>query len=61
MNETSEKDWRQEFGIDGEEGKSVANKAEIFASGIDASQGHVLRRAFDLLRLAGILSAQNLR
>ena len=61
MSEVIEKDWREEFGIDGDDRKSfVASKADIVVSGVDASQGHVLRRAFDLLKLDGILSVQNL-
>src|ERR1035441_1114983 len=61
MSEVIEKDWREGFGIDGDDRKSfVASKADIVVSGVDASQGHVLRRAFDLLKLDGILSVQNL-
>ncbi len=53
--------WRIEFGIGESEPKSFfANKAELHASGVDASQSHVLRRAFDLLKLDGVLCTENI-
>ena len=60
MSVTSKKDWRSEFGIDSR-GPTVffASKAELNAPGVGASQGHVVRRAFDLLKLDGILCAEN--
>jgi hypothetical protein len=54
------KDWRKEFGIGDAEPKSFfASKADLGAPGADASQGHVVRRAFDLLQLDGILCTEN--
>jgi hypothetical protein len=60
MNVTTANNWRSEFGI-GDTGPRVffASKAELDGPGIDASQGHVLRRAFDLLKLDGILCTDN--
>jgi len=57
----TDKDWPKEFGI-GQDGTKVffASKAELNAPGTDASQGHVLRRAFDLLKLDGILCTENI-
>jgi type I restriction-modification system DNA methylase subunit len=53
-------DWRSEFGIPHAGPKAFfASKAELNASGTQASQGHVLRRAFDLLNLDGILCTGN--
>ncbi len=54
------KDWQKEFGI-GHVGPKVffASKAELNAPGTDASQGHILRRAFDLLKLDGVLCTEN--
>jgi hypothetical protein len=53
--------WRIEFGIGETEPKTFfANKAELHASGVDASQSHVLRRAFDLLKLDGVLCTENI-
>ena len=56
MSVSANKDWRSEFGITSD-GQKVffASKAELTAPGADVSQGHVLRRAFDLLKLDGIL------
>lgn len=53
-------DWRKEFGI-GDAGQKVffTSKAELNAPGLDSLQGHVLRRAFDLLKLDGVLCAEN--
>lgn len=52
--------WRSEFGIESA-GPSdfFASKAELNAPGVTASQGHVLRRAFDLLGLDGVLCRDN--
>ncbi len=60
MSVSANSEWRSEFGI-ASVGPKVffASKAELNAPGIDASQGHVLRRAFDLLKLDGILCTDN--
>jgi hypothetical protein len=52
--------WRIEFGI--AESRSrlfIANKAEIGINNLGASQSYVLRRAFDLLKLDGVLCTEN--
>lgn len=52
--------WRSEFGIASAGPKDFfATKAELNAPGMTASQGHVLRRAFDLLELDGVLCTAN--
>lgn len=52
--------WREEFGIGpAGAGDFFASKAELSALGVNASQSHVLRRAFDLLQLDGVLCAEN--
>jgi N-6 DNA Methylase len=52
--------WRTEFGIASTGPKDFfASKAELNAPGMIASQGHVLRRAFDLLGLDGVLCTAN--
>jgi hypothetical protein len=57
----TDKDWPEEFGI-GHGGAKVffTSKAELNAPGTEASHGHVLRRAFDLLKLDGILCTENI-
>jgi hypothetical protein len=58
---TEAKIWRNEFGIGDTEPKTFfAGKNDLLTSGLDASQGHVLRRAFDLLKLDGILCVQSI-
>ena len=53
--------WRSEFGIGDSDPKTFfASKAELNAPGLDASQSHVLRRAFDLLKLDGVLCTENI-
>jgi type I restriction-modification system DNA methylase subunit len=54
-------DWRTDFGI-ADVGPKVffASKAELQAPDAAASQSHVLRRAFDLLKLDGVLCAENI-
>ena len=54
-------DWRSEFGI-ASDGQKVffASKADLTAHGADAAQSHVLRRAFDLLDLDGVLCTENI-
>jgi hypothetical protein len=58
---TIDKDWPKEFGIrdDGAATIFFANKAELDEPKTDTSQAHVLRRAFDLLNLDGILCTEN--
>jgi type I restriction-modification system DNA methylase subunit len=54
------KDWQKEFGIRPAGPKVFfSTKLELNAPGTDALQGHVLRRAFDLLKLDGILCTEN--
>ncbi len=56
MNAQTNQDWRKDFGIGSSGSVSFfASKADLGSSKIGASQGHVLRRAFDLLDLNGIL------
>jgi hypothetical protein len=54
-------DWQREFGL-ASDGQKVffASKAELTAHGADASQSHVVRRAFDLLNLDGVLCTENI-
>ena len=53
--------WRNEFGIGDTDAKTFfASKVELNAPGLDASQSHVLRRAFDLLKLDGVLCVANI-
>ena len=60
MHVTAANDWRKSFGIEDAQPRSFfASKAELNAPGMDASQGHVLRRAFDLLKLDGVFCAGN--
>jgi hypothetical protein len=58
---TKANDWRTDFGI-ANVGPKVffASKAELQAPDAAASQSHVLRRAFDLLKLDGVLCAENI-
>lgn len=53
-------DWQKEFGI-GHAGPKVffATKAELIVRGPSAPQGHIVRRAFDLLDLDGVLCTEN--
>ncbi len=52
--------WQQEFGL-GRADASVfyTDKSQLNASGPAASQAHIMRRAFDLLKLDGILCTEN--
>lgn len=53
-------DWRNEFGIASAGPRGFfAAKADLNVPGITASQGHVLRRAFDLLDLDGVFCREN--
>ena len=57
---TTANDWRKSFGIEDAGPRSFfANKAELNAPGTDASQSHILRRAFDLLKLDGVFCTGN--
>jgi hypothetical protein len=56
----AEKDWREEFGLDQADAKLFfAGEAEVAQKGGPASQAHVLRHAFDLLALDGVLCAEH--
>jgi hypothetical protein len=60
MSINTEKNWRKEFGIEDAGPKTFfASKTDLSAHGADASQSHVVRRAFDLLRLDGVLCAES--
>jgi predicted RNA methylase len=52
----AEKDWREEFGLDLADAKLFfAGESDVAQKGGPASQAHVLRHAFELLRLDGVL------
>lgn len=60
MTTATNEEWRKEFGIVHDAGKLFfSSKAELNASGTQTSQAHVLRRAFDLLKLDGVLCTEN--
>jgi type I restriction-modification system DNA methylase subunit len=60
MTAATAKDWQKEFGIELAGPKVFfSTKLDLDAPGTNASQGHVLRRAFDLLKLDGILCTEN--
>lgn len=60
MSVSTNNEWRSEFGIAAAGPKDFfASKAELNTPGMNASQGHVLRRAFDLLELDGVLCTEN--
>ena len=60
MSVSANNEWRSEFGIASVGPRAFfASKAELNAPGMNASQGHVLRRAFDLLKLDGVLCTEN--
>jgi hypothetical protein len=57
---TANENWQSEFGIvSGGSGNFFANKTELDSPRVRASQGHVIRRAFDLLELDGVFCAKN--
>lgn len=61
MSVSATNDWQTEFGIVAEGRKSFfASKSELTTRGSDASQAHMLRRAFDLLKLDGVLCTENI-
>ena len=52
----AEKDWRKEFGLDQADARLFfADKADLARRGSPASQVHVLRHAFELLEVDGVL------
>src|SRR5436305_8434088 len=52
----TEKDWRQEFGLDEADAKLFfADKSDLARHSGSTSQAHVVRQAFDLLGLDGAL------
>jgi N-6 DNA Methylase len=60
MTTATNREWQDEFGIGRDASKVFfASKAELYSPGFRASQAHVLRRAFDLLKLDGILCIEN--
>lgn len=60
MKAAAQENWKKDLGIGGAgPGLFVASTAELSAPGTNASQGHVLRRAFDLLKLDGVLCTDN--
>ena len=60
MGDDTGMEWRKEFGITDVDPKYfVGSKRELQAVGMEAAQGHVLRRAFDLLKLDGILCTES--
>ncbi|MGB2678514.1 MAG: N-6 DNA methylase [Candidatus Acidiferrum sp.] len=60
MSVSANNEWRSEFGIASAGPKDFfASKAELNTPGMNASQGHVLRRAFDLLELDGVFCTEN--
>lgn len=61
MNSTLNHDWQAEFGIEANGGSAfISSKDDLSASDVGASQGHSLRRAFDLLKLDGALCVQKI-
>ena len=60
MSPTLDREWRDEFGMT-LDGPSVffANRQELTKSGAHVAQSHLLRRAFDLLKLDGILCVED--
>jgi type I restriction-modification system DNA methylase subunit len=52
-------DWRSEFGIVSDESKGFfASPSDLNTPGVDASQSHAVRRAFELLALDGVLCSE---
>ncbi len=61
MSTSSGNGWLTEFGIVSEGRKAFfASKGELVTRESAASQSHVLRRGFDLLKLDGVLCAENI-
>jgi hypothetical protein len=60
MSVSTNNEWRSEFGIATAGPRDFfSSKEELNTPGMYASQGHVLRRAFDLLELDGVLCTEN--
>ncbi|KKM80395.1 hypothetical protein LCGC14_1340260, partial [marine sediment metagenome] len=60
MAATFDSDWLKEFGISEKRSAHFyASKADLAANGTVVPEAHVLRRAFDLLTLDGVLCAEN--
>lgn len=60
MNVSASSEWQSGLGINSVgAGAFFGSKAELNDPAINASQGHVLRRAFDLLQLDGVLCTKN--
>ncbi|MBP3955339.1 N-6 DNA methylase [Gemmata sp. G18] len=60
MPTTSGTDWQKEFGLDGRKPPSFfSNPTDIDEAGNAAGQAHVLRRAFEDLRLDGVLCSDS--
>ena len=55
MNATTGRQWQEEFGLAEHGGLFLATKADLKSAAPKASQAHVARRAFDLLKLDGVL------
>lgn len=56
----AEKDWREEFGLDQADAKLFfAGEEDVAQKGGPASQAHVLRHAFELLELDGVLCTEH--
>src|ERR1035438_2268540 len=53
-------DWWSDFGLDPDGSKAFfAHKADLNTAETEARQSHIMRRAFDLLKLDGILCVEN--
>ncbi len=60
MSATHGPDWWSDFGLDPDGSEAFfARKADLNAAETEAPQSHIMRRAFDLLKLDGILCAEN--
>ncbi|MHB9022626.1 MAG: N-6 DNA methylase [Armatimonadota bacterium] len=60
MSSLVDNQWQNEFGIASIGSKVFfANEAELNSAGMEATQRHVLHRAFELLKLDGVFCAEN--
>jgi hypothetical protein len=60
MSIAARNDWQRDFGIVSTGSKTFfSSKAELHAGAAPAAQRHILRRAFDLLKLDGVLCTGN--
>ena len=57
MNQAQSNTWREEFGLPNEGQAFFASKADLESAAPESVQAHVVRRAFDLLELDGVLCA----